>query len=196
MILPLRPFRRRNPPSPVTWPNIPLTACRVPRDRHRLVPPLAFGDRPRVSTAFFAGGLLAWWNKPGEWLIVIATGIGLVLIGRSSVTRRRSPIDACLDGAISGLTGEPATLLPRAAVCGGQLGDRQRAFDQAVVRDSADDIQPERPEAGDVRIQGGWERHLDEHGDSRADDLERSDAGRAWRSDSRRPVPCTLGRAT
>jgi hypothetical protein len=23
MILPLRPFRRRNPPSPVTWPNIP-----------------------------------------------------------------------------------------------------------------------------------------------------------------------------
>jgi hypothetical protein len=33
-----------------------------------------------VALAFSAGGALAWWNKPGEWLLVIATGIGLVLI--------------------------------------------------------------------------------------------------------------------
>jgi hypothetical protein len=36
-----------------------------------------------LALAFSAGGLLAWWNKPGEWLLVIATGIGLVLIWRS-----------------------------------------------------------------------------------------------------------------
>jgi hypothetical protein len=33
-----------------------------------------------LALAFSAGGVLAWWNKPGEWLLVIATGIGLVLI--------------------------------------------------------------------------------------------------------------------
>ena len=33
-----------------------------------------------VALAFSAGGLLAWWNKPGEWLLVIATGISLVLL--------------------------------------------------------------------------------------------------------------------
>jgi hypothetical protein len=33
-----------------------------------------------LALAFSAGGLLAWWNKQGEWMLVIATGIGLVLI--------------------------------------------------------------------------------------------------------------------
>jgi hypothetical protein len=33
-----------------------------------------------LALAFSAGGVLAWWNKPGEWLFVIAIGIGLVLI--------------------------------------------------------------------------------------------------------------------
>jgi hypothetical protein len=32
-----------------------------------------------VALAFSAGGTLAWWNKPGEWLLVIATGVSLVL---------------------------------------------------------------------------------------------------------------------
>jgi hypothetical protein len=36
-----------------------------------------------LALAFSAGGLLAWWNKPGEWLLVIATGIGLMLIWRN-----------------------------------------------------------------------------------------------------------------
>jgi hypothetical protein len=33
-----------------------------------------------VSLSFSVGGLLAWWNQPGEWLLVIANGIGLVLL--------------------------------------------------------------------------------------------------------------------
>jgi hypothetical protein len=33
-----------------------------------------------VALAFSAGGLLAWWDRPGEWLLVIATGISLVLL--------------------------------------------------------------------------------------------------------------------
>jgi hypothetical protein len=37
-----------------------------------------------LALAFSAGGLLAWWNKPGEWLLSIATGIGLVLIWRNA----------------------------------------------------------------------------------------------------------------
>lgn len=33
-----------------------------------------------VAQAFSAGGLLAWWDKPGEWLLVIASGVGAVLL--------------------------------------------------------------------------------------------------------------------
>jgi hypothetical protein len=33
-----------------------------------------------VALAFSAGGLLAWWNKPGEWLLVVTTGISLVFL--------------------------------------------------------------------------------------------------------------------
>jgi hypothetical protein len=33
-----------------------------------------------VALAFSAGGLLAWWNKPGEWLLAIATAVSLGLL--------------------------------------------------------------------------------------------------------------------
>ena len=33
-----------------------------------------------VALAFSVGGLLSWWNKPGEWLVGIATGVSLVLL--------------------------------------------------------------------------------------------------------------------
>jgi hypothetical protein len=33
-----------------------------------------------VALAFSVGGLIAWWNKPGEWLLVIASGFSLVLL--------------------------------------------------------------------------------------------------------------------
>jgi hypothetical protein len=36
-----------------------------------------------IALAFSAGGLLAWWNKPGEWLLVLATGVSLVLLWRN-----------------------------------------------------------------------------------------------------------------
>lgn len=35
-----------------------------------------------VALAFSAGGLVAWWNRSGEWLVVIATGASLVLLWR------------------------------------------------------------------------------------------------------------------
>lgn len=35
-----------------------------------------------VALAFSAGGVLAWWNRPGEWLLVAATGLSLVLLWR------------------------------------------------------------------------------------------------------------------
>jgi hypothetical protein len=33
-----------------------------------------------VALAFSAGGLVAWWNKPGEWLLLIASCVGIVLL--------------------------------------------------------------------------------------------------------------------
>jgi hypothetical protein len=33
-----------------------------------------------VALAFSVGGLLAWWNKSGEWLLVITTGVSVVLL--------------------------------------------------------------------------------------------------------------------
>jgi hypothetical protein len=33
-----------------------------------------------VALTFSAGGVLAWWNKPGEWLLVVATAVSLVLL--------------------------------------------------------------------------------------------------------------------
>lgn len=32
-----------------------------------------------VALAFAVGGVLAYWNRPGEWLLVIAAGVGIVL---------------------------------------------------------------------------------------------------------------------
>ncbi|MDR3636010.1 MAG: hypothetical protein P4L84_19565 [Isosphaeraceae bacterium] len=33
-----------------------------------------------VAFAFATGGVLAWWNKPGEWLLVVAAGVSLELL--------------------------------------------------------------------------------------------------------------------
>ena len=33
-----------------------------------------------LALAFSGGGLLAWWNKPGEWLLVIASCVSVVLL--------------------------------------------------------------------------------------------------------------------
>jgi hypothetical protein len=33
-----------------------------------------------MALAFSTGGMLARWNKSGEWLLVIATGISLTLL--------------------------------------------------------------------------------------------------------------------
>jgi hypothetical protein len=33
-----------------------------------------------VALVFSVGGLLAWWNAPGEWLFVLSTGASLVLL--------------------------------------------------------------------------------------------------------------------
>jgi hypothetical protein len=33
-----------------------------------------------LALAFSAGGLLAWWTKPGAWLLAIATGVSLALL--------------------------------------------------------------------------------------------------------------------
>jgi hypothetical protein len=33
-----------------------------------------------VSLAFSTGGMIAWWNRPGEGLLVIAVGVSIVLL--------------------------------------------------------------------------------------------------------------------
>ena len=33
-----------------------------------------------VALAFSSGGLVAWWDTPGEWPLVVATGVSLVLL--------------------------------------------------------------------------------------------------------------------
>jgi len=33
-----------------------------------------------VALGFSVGGVAAWWNKPGEWLLVVASGIGITLL--------------------------------------------------------------------------------------------------------------------
>lgn len=33
-----------------------------------------------VALAFSTGGMLAWWNKPGEWMLVVATGLSMILL--------------------------------------------------------------------------------------------------------------------
>ena len=43
---------------------------------HRLLSLMILG----VALAFSVGGVIAWWNKPGEWLLVIAAGLSLVFL--------------------------------------------------------------------------------------------------------------------
>lgn len=33
-----------------------------------------------VALGFSVGGVAAWWNKPGEWLLVVASGVGIILL--------------------------------------------------------------------------------------------------------------------
>jgi hypothetical protein len=33
-----------------------------------------------VAVAFSGGGLLAWWNQPGEWLVLIASCVSILLL--------------------------------------------------------------------------------------------------------------------
>ncbi|MHB1559564.1 MAG: hypothetical protein ACYC61_19120 [Isosphaeraceae bacterium] len=33
-----------------------------------------------VALAFSAAGLVAWWSRPGEWLLAIASGVSIVLL--------------------------------------------------------------------------------------------------------------------
>ena len=43
------------------------------------------------AAVFSVGGLLARWNKLGEWLLVITTSVGLLLICRSAHPTGSSP---------------------------------------------------------------------------------------------------------
>jgi hypothetical protein len=36
-----------------------------------------------VALVFCVGGSIAWWNKPGQWLLMIAAAVGAVLMWRS-----------------------------------------------------------------------------------------------------------------
>jgi len=47
-----------------------------------------------VALAFSAGGLLAWWNTPGEWLLVAATGTSVALLWLDARARTRGPSPA------------------------------------------------------------------------------------------------------
>jgi hypothetical protein len=53
-----------------------------------------------VALAFSLGGMLAWWNKSGEWLLVIATNISLTLLWldlRDSPENSRTGADRVAD---------------------------------------------------------------------------------------------------
>jgi hypothetical protein len=44
-----------------------------------------------IALAFSAGGLLAWWNKPGEGLVVIALCVSIVLLWLDTRDRQERP---------------------------------------------------------------------------------------------------------
>ena len=44
-----------------------------------------------LALAFSAGGLLAWWNKPGEWLLVIASCVSIALLWLDFRDAQESP---------------------------------------------------------------------------------------------------------
>jgi hypothetical protein len=55
-----------------------------------------------VALVFSVGGMLAWWNKPGAWLLVFATGVSLVLFCldvRNAPVKSRNDTDPCADPA-------------------------------------------------------------------------------------------------
>jgi hypothetical protein len=54
-----------------------------------------------VALAFSAGGLLAWWNKPGEWLLVIACGLSIVLLWRDVRQFRQGPGERATSDCVS-----------------------------------------------------------------------------------------------
>jgi hypothetical protein len=61
-----------------------------------------------LALAFSVGGLLAWWNKPGEWLLLIAACVSIVLLwldARDAEARARrlaTPFGAREDSSIFG----------------------------------------------------------------------------------------------
>ena len=53
-----------------------------------------------IALAFSAGGLFAWWNKPGEWLLVIASCVSIALLWLDARDSREGPRGhATADGA-------------------------------------------------------------------------------------------------
>jgi hypothetical protein len=53
-----------------------------------------------VALAFSGGGLLAWWNKPYEWLLVIASCVSIVLLLIDARATQEGPRgDVTADGA-------------------------------------------------------------------------------------------------
>jgi len=44
-----------------------------------------------LALAFSLGGLLAWWNKPGEWLLLIALSVSIVLLWLDARDAQKGP---------------------------------------------------------------------------------------------------------
>jgi hypothetical protein len=44
-----------------------------------------------LALVFSAGGMVAWWNRPGEWLLLVASGISIILLWRDVGGRARHP---------------------------------------------------------------------------------------------------------
>jgi hypothetical protein len=55
-----------------------------------------------VALVFCVGGSIAWWNKPGQWLLMISAAIGTVLVWRSvrefNTEPYRDSVQAAEDG--------------------------------------------------------------------------------------------------
>jgi hypothetical protein len=53
-----------------------------------------------VALAFSVGGIFAYWNKPGEWLLLVATGVSLVLLWLDARDAVRRPGKSAEPGAV------------------------------------------------------------------------------------------------
>jgi hypothetical protein len=52
-----------------------------------------------IALAFSTGGLFAWWNKPGRWLLVIASCVSIVLLWLDAGDAQAGPrVDTPADG--------------------------------------------------------------------------------------------------